>query len=288
MVRALVVMVWAGCAMALGCSGQQGGPPAPVGAPETAAPAVAAPVATAPETTAPAGEAPGDAAANPAADPAAPKAGEAAGDAPARHTEKSLDITWVYEGELTTRMDGETLVVSGPNLPEVRVDRKKTPVEVGDSDMSLTGLGNRYFGPVWLACATDATGEAAARAEAFCASIRPVEHPTAEVVGCDAPEPHDKFLVAFLSERTDAFMGCLRKAQALQPNIGGIEAGMELRFTGEGFPARLGLVGSIAHLEASRAYDDCVYAMVKGLKYEAAAGATVDARCKMMLTFYGN
>lgn len=287
------VVAFVACGAIVACGGREAA--APVAASGAASPAGAeAPVAAEPGEGVAAGlaaaaERPASNAA-PAVAPAAPAAPASEPSEPAAEgwtVDESLDVTWSFAGEVTRRMDGDALVVSGAGLPEVRVVRRATPAEIGDSAAPATGLGDRYFGPVWISCTTGATGEAAAPAEAFCASLRPVEHAKAEVLECEAPAPHPELLKAFIAELGPELLNCLRDARAFYPTLAGVESSIQVRFSGDGIPFRLGHGTDIGQTNASDSYGDCVYRIVKDLKYPNANGSEVDARCKLRLSLYG-
>lgn len=279
-----VVAAIVACVVLAACGGRDASAPvpAPAVAGSASGPArVAAPVA------APVGPASVAALAEAPSAPSVPAAEPPAAAEDGWTVDESLDVTWSFKGELTRRREGDALIVSGPGLPEVRVVRRETPAEVGAAAVAVTGLGDRYFGPVWIRCTTDATGDAAVPAEAFCASLRPVEHASAEILECDAPEPHPGPLKAFFGELGPELLNCLRDAREFYPTLAGVEAGLQVRFTGDGFPVRFGHNAEIAQVNASESYDDCVYRIVKDLKYPNANGSQVDARCKVRLSLYG-
>jgi hypothetical protein len=276
------VLAVVACGALLACGGRDAATPAVATGSASPVPA-AAPASS--ETPAGGGATPAGAE-QPAAVAAPPPGAPSAGTEASWAVDQALDVTWGFQGELVRRKDGEALVVSGAGLPEVRVLRRQTPAELGDAPGPVTGLGDRYFGPVWIRCTTEATGEAAAAAEAFCASLRPVEHAKAEILSCEAPSPHSDQLKAYLAELGPELLNCLRDAREFYPTLAGVEAGLQLRFTGDGIPVRVGHNADIGQLNASDSYDDCVYRIVKDLKYPNANGAAVDARCKLRLSLY--
>ncbi|MEZ4266972.1 MAG: hypothetical protein R3F39_11380 [Myxococcota bacterium] len=218
--------------------------------------------------------------------PAAADAPAPAAKAEVWTTDEKLDITWSYEGVVARKMDGDTLVVTGEGLPEIRVLRRATPADVAEPERVVTGLGDRYFGPVWIQCTTSATGDAAAQAEAFCASIRPVDHAKLEVLGCEAPAPHDAQVAAALAKEEPAFLDCMRSARGAQPILSVIEGGLQFRFTADGVPVRVGHNTDISDLAASRVYDDCVFRLLKTFTYDKADGSEVNARCTLRVSLY--